>query len=247
MDNLKHRNKEQLLEEIKILKAENSSLKKNKETAQIIADNTSDNIAITSFDLKAKYLYVSPSVKQIMGYEPEEMIGKSFFDFIHKDDKKILFSLLKSYVKVTVNKVLNIQEPGLTETIEFRFRNKAGYWRYMQSTINFVGKNLLAVTRDVTKQRKAEQALKISETKLKSILNTMDDLVFVLDKDSRFVATYASDNKLYIHQKDFIGKTHDEVMPKYINELLEPIRKHFEENEEAKHLLEQVNSFQITK
>lgn len=34
---------------------------------------------------------------------------------------------------------------------------------------------------------------------------------------------------------------------KYINELLEPIRKHFEENKEAKDLLEQVNSFQVTK
>ncbi len=34
---------------------------------------------------------------------------------------------------------------------------------------------------------------------------------------------------------------------KYINELLNPVRKHFEENEDAKKLLEQVNSFQVTK
>ena len=53
-------------------------------------------------------------------------------------------------------------------------------------------------------------------------------------------------------EKTFIAK---EVHPldvkntctKYINELLKPVRKHFEENKEAKDLLEQVNSFQITR
>ena len=32
-----------------------------------------------------------------------------------------------------------------------------------------------------------------------------------------------------------------------INELIEPVRKHFETNKKAKELLEQVKSFQITR
>ena len=53
-------------------------------------------------------------------------------------------------------------------------------------------------------------------------------------------------------EKSFVGK---EIHPldlkntcaKYINELLEPIRKHFETNKKAKKLKEQVDSFEVTR
>ena len=37
------------------------------------------------------------------------------------------------------------------------------------------------------------------------------------------------------------------VLIKYLDHLIEPVRRHFEENEEAKKLLEQVRSFQVTR
>ena len=81
-------------------------LRKSEEQLRLVADNTSDSIAITTFDLKAKYIYVNPSVKTILGYEPEDLIGKSFFDFVHPDDKKSLFPLLKKYVNQKIKKLL---------------------------------------------------------------------------------------------------------------------------------------------
>ncbi len=168
--------KEQLLDENKLLRAKITELEKNREISQIIAENTSDNIAITSFDLKAKYLYVSPSVKHVLGYDPEELIGKSFFDFIHPNDKKALLPLLKKYLGLIINKVLHIEDPQIKETISFRFRNKSGNWRIMESTINFIGKNLLAVTRDITERKKAEEEsrkfTKIIETTKQSVIIT---------------------------------------------------------------------------
>lgn len=219
MNKLEKMNKDQLLEKVNLLKSEISDMKKNKEINQIIADNTSDNIAITSFDLKAKYLYVSPSVKQSLGYEPEEMVGKSFFDFIHPDDKKVLLPILKKYISQIVKKVFRIDDPNLTETLEFRFRNKAGDWRFIQSTINFVGKNILAVARDITDSKELEDEIRFSEANLKMVLNAMDDMVFVLDEYNCIRSFYASDKQLYLKPKDFIGKTHSDVMPAHVNEL----------------------------
>ena len=37
------------------------------------------------------------------------------------------------------------------------------------------------------------------------------------------------------------------VLIKYLDQLIEPVRHHFEENSEAKKLLEQVRSFQVTR
>lgn len=213
--------KDQLLEEIKLLKSEISDLNKNKEINQIIADNTSDNIAITSFDHKAKYLYVSPSIKQTLGYEPEELVGKSFFDFIHPDDKKVLLSLIKKYISKIVKKALRIDDPNLSETIEFRFKDKVGDWHFMRSTINFVGKNLLAITRDISDIKLTEDNFRLSEANIKAVLNAMDDMVFVLDQYNRFTSFYASEKQLLLKPDEFVGKTHADVMPANVNKLFE--------------------------
>ena len=87
------------------------ALRKSEEQLRLITENTTDNIAITTFDLKATYIYVNPSVKAVLGYDPEDLLGKSFFYFIHPDDKKVLFPLLKKYInqkirKFTIQKLL---------------------------------------------------------------------------------------------------------------------------------------------
>ena len=51
-----------------------------KKRFRMIADNASDVIYVHSLD--GKYKYVSPSVKKIRGYSPEELIGKSIFSFM---------------------------------------------------------------------------------------------------------------------------------------------------------------------
>ena len=83
-------------EERRERKKAGKALRKSEEQFRLIAENTSDNIAITTFDLKATYLYLSPSLKSMVGYDAEDLLGKSFFDFIHPEDKKILLPLTNS-------------------------------------------------------------------------------------------------------------------------------------------------------
>ena len=61
---------------------------KSEELYRLIAENTNDVITLQDFNLKATFTYVSPSMKNATGYEPEELLGKSPFDFIHPDDRK---------------------------------------------------------------------------------------------------------------------------------------------------------------
>ncbi len=143
---------------------------------QLILENTSDNIGITTFDLKAKYIYVSPSVKNILGFEPSDLIGKSFFDFIHPDDRLALFPVLKNYLKKFVGKLFNNKTYDESETIEFRFKNIDGEWRNMHSTVNIIGKNLLAITRDITDRIYNEQSIKQKAEEL-SIINSFSQLI----------------------------------------------------------------------
>jgi len=168
------------LKKVKIIteqKLAEEELRKSEEQFRLIAENTSDNIAITTFDLKAIYLYLSPSLKTLVGYDPEDLLSKSFFNFIHPEDKKVLFPLLKKYINQKINKLLTGKESTISETIEYRFINKDGEWRNFQSTVNIVEKQLISVTRDITEHRKAQDELKKYAETQKALLREVNHRV----------------------------------------------------------------------
>ena len=78
-------------------------------------------------------------------------------------------------------------------------------------------KSLLSMLEDVTQK---EAALKESESKLNSILSSIDDLVFVFDREDRFMHLQdPSPEQLYMPPDEFIGKKPYEVMPSHLNKI----------------------------
>jgi len=132
-------------------------LRKSEEKYRLIAEGTRDLIAITTFSHKPVYIYVSPSHKTVMGYEPEDLVGKSGLKFIHPNDKKKLFPLLKRYVEAKGKKILTGKDIEITETLEFRTRDKSGNWHDLESTANLVGKHILFISRDITERKQEEK------------------------------------------------------------------------------------------
>jgi PAS domain-containing protein len=83
-EELKQRVKELEKESLEITQAV-AEPGKPEENYRSIIEHTNDLIEVTTFSLKPTYNYISPSVKKIMGYEPEELISKSVFEMIHSD------------------------------------------------------------------------------------------------------------------------------------------------------------------
>jgi len=161
-----------------------SKLPKSKEFYRLIAENIGDVITLHDFDLQATYRYASPSIKDASGYEPEELIGKSPFEFIHPDDKKELFPILKNYVSAKLKKIFTGKELPTTKRVELRFKdkNKKGSWRYLQITGNIIGNQLLFVTRDITNQKKAEEALRKSQQEFASLFKSSPEALLYTDE-----------------------------------------------------------------
>ena len=197
------------------LKAENEkkklteeALRKSEEQFRLITENTSDVISLHTFDLKATYTYVSPSIKAMSGYEPEELLGKSGFDFIHPEDKKKLFLLLKKYLNLKIKKLLTGKESKISETIEFRFKDKTGNWRFMHSTINIVGKKLLSVARDITERKQAVEAIRESEEIFRAVFYTAQDSIFIKDTSLRYRKVNTAMEELFgVGSENLINKT----------------------------------------
>ena len=78
-------------------------------------------------------------------------------------------------------------------------------------------KSLLSILEDVAQK---EEALKESESKLNSILSSINDIVFVFDQEGRFTFTQKpTSEQLYTTPDIFIGKKPAEVLPSHINKI----------------------------
>jgi PAS domain S-box-containing protein len=137
---------------------------------RLIAEQTSEFISMSTFDQNPRYTYVSPSHRRV-GYAPEELLGKQPLDFIHPEDRERLVLMLMDYlVRVQSGKVDASQ---LSETIEFRFREKSGGWIHVESTANLIKDQILLVSRDITERKRAQAFLEATHAQLEATLNAL--------------------------------------------------------------------------
>ncbi len=135
------------------------------EKYRLIALNTSDLIAVTTFDVNPVYTFVSPSHKKLLGYEPEELLGKPGFDLIHEDDKHALLATLLNYLDMKINGALSPEKRGDAPVLDYRIIDKSGRWHLIRSTIDLADDELLFISKDITEQKQVEDALRRSEEK----------------------------------------------------------------------------------
>jgi PAS domain S-box-containing protein len=121
------RTKDQLTSELVEMRRRIAKLEGSERKYRLITENSSDYISLIT--LKGIYTYVSPSVRQL-GYEPEELLGKSGLDMVHPDDRKRLIPLLTTYARMKIRDLLRLKKQNISEQISFRFPNKSGRWHY---------------------------------------------------------------------------------------------------------------------
>jgi len=200
-------------------------LKESKEKYRRLVNNITD--IIIEEDLNSKILYLSPKIFEILGYQPQELIGSKLYKYIHPKD----FPMAVERAKELVN-------TGKIEALRYRLRHKDGHYveTSAKGTIYKInGKNrYIGVIRDITEQIKATQKLKESEEKYRLISENANDLIAVINQKSKF--EYINE-KIHIKilgfsKDDFIGKSTSEfIHPDDINNTIKSFKKGFEYGE----------------
>jgi PAS domain S-box-containing protein len=137
LDITKRREAEQLLNE-------------SNERYRTLAENSYDLICEISSDMK--FLYLSPNVTEVLGYNAEELLNRDLLELVHIDDlADVLNELKKDTGKTTL-----------------RYKHKNGEWLWLESA----GKKFrsasgeirgVIVSRDITERKRFEQQLIQSE------------------------------------------------------------------------------------
>ncbi len=135
-------------------------LNESRERYRILVEHTYD--LIVEADTYGHFLYVSLNHKEVLGYESDELIGKSIFEYIHPDDRSAVMAEFQR-ARISHSSGHSI----------FRYRHKNGEWRLLEST----GKPYQTATgeiraviasRDITERKKIEEEL-IKAEKIESI------------------------------------------------------------------------------
>ncbi len=157
---------------------------------------------ITIYDSDGIVKYVSPSVKSILGFDTDEMIGKNRFD------------RGESILQDAFNQLL--REPHVPRTFEYHYQNKNKEQLWLETT----GRNLLnnsAIsgilfnTRDITVRKVAEKAQRMSG-EMQALSENSPDLIIRIAPDGKFY--YA--NPMI---SDYMGVTPIQVIKKGIDEI----------------------------
>jgi len=150
--NIAEADKQRLEKEITERQQVEEALAKSEAKWRSLIQNSLD--IITLLDADGTVQYESPSVEKVVGYKPEELIGKNIFEFIHPEDVENVVNAFRAV----------IQTPGTTLTVEFRFQHKGGSWCFLESTGNNLlddpsVRSVIINSRDITERKWAEEKL----------------------------------------------------------------------------------------
>ena len=157
------------------------ALKERQETIKAIIETSQD--WIWAIDHHGMHTYSNPAIERILGYGPEEIVGRSSLDVMHEDDKKMVESILRDSEE---------KRCGWNNLL-LRWRHKNGTYRYLESNavpiLNAKGDlvGFQGVDRDITERKKAEEALQKEREISLSILENAPYGVALIDKGGEYV------------------------------------------------------------
>jgi PAS domain S-box-containing protein/putative nucleotidyltransferase with HDIG domain len=166
------------------------TLKESEKKYRLLADNVHDVIFV--LDMNLNYTYVSPSVKFLRGYEPEELINQP--------SSKTLTPSSWDLTMKTVAEVLELEktehrEINISRTLQLEMMRKDGTTVWTEVKFSLIRDEyqqpvgIMGVTRNITERKQAEEQLQKTLDSLKNAVGvTIHALVSAIESRDPYTA-----------------------------------------------------------
>jgi PAS domain S-box-containing protein len=182
-------------------KEEEKKLRDSEERFRQVAENADE--WIWEVDFNGLYTYASPVVEKVLGYKPEEIVGKKhFYDLFHHEDreqlKKVAFEAFAQKLSFSSLINRNIHKNGKDvwlSTSGIPLIDQLGNLRGYRGTDT-----------DITERKKAEEALRESEERSKAIVANAPIGIAVTGADKRILSANDAFCKILGYTEDELRK-----------------------------------------
>jgi PAS domain S-box-containing protein len=154
-----------------------NELKEKEHLYRSLVQSGNDMMAIISGE--GIYTYVAPTVEKVLGYLPEELVGKNFMEFIHPD-----------YLPLLTEKLQEVLQSEEAMVSDFRFKAKDGRWIYLET----VGTNhlkdplingIVANSRDVTERKRLDKEKTLLIEELQRTIQDLKQFSYITSHNLR--------------------------------------------------------------
>lgn len=150
------------------------------ERVRALLDHSCDILSL--MDREGRLIYNSPAAQRLHGFAPEEMANRNTFDFFHPEDAPAVSAVFQSCLR----------QPGTPVRVEYRYACKDGSWIWMEAVaVNLLEhpsvQAIVVNSRDISERVEAQAALRASEQSADRILDTLPDILAVLDGQGRIL------------------------------------------------------------
>ncbi|MFO7968058.1 MAG: PAS domain S-box protein [Archaeoglobaceae archaeon] len=179
-------------------------LQKIEEKYRTLVENANEGILVIQ---DGKIMYANPKAMEISGYSNDEIIFRSFFEFVHPDDRELVVRHYKE----------GIGDKKHFDSYQFRFKDKKGRTRWTKiktTSIEWDGKpSILTLITDITPQKEAEEKLRKLKTSYQELFDKSGDAIFIHDPDTADI--------LDVNQKmcELYGYTREEALNLKVGDL----------------------------
>ncbi len=177
-----------------------------------LIENMNDIICETDKD--HRYVYVSPRIYDILGYEPAELLNKTPYDITREDEKNRIVTIFENNIRnhepLTPLEIYLTHKSGRQVPVEISVR------MIIDENGNTIGYNV--IIKDLTQRKIAEEKLLQTTADFQTVFKAFPDLFFRLDADGTILGF--NGQLIYLGPDDLLGKKMQDILPQEYNSIV---------------------------
>jgi len=200
-----------IAQDITFQKEAENALLNSEQKFRLLAENSEDIISVHAVD--GTIWYLSPSVTTVLGYEVDDIIGRSFEQYVHPEDRHKFLPVdqVPAFAEVSISRETSI-------TVRYRVLRRNGTYVWLESIIKPIVDEeqlvkLICTSRNITDQKIAQEKLKKKDHLLHAVAQATHSLLINTDlnqaiNDSiQVLGSTAMVSRVYLFQNHFDKET----------------------------------------
>ncbi|MBI3192871.1 MAG: PAS domain S-box protein [Ignavibacteriae bacterium] len=182
------------------------AMKESEAKFKVIFETAIDGILIVDIEL-TKFFLCNENICRMLGYEKDELLSLGVKDIHPEKDLPYVLQQIDKQIRKEISLATNIQVKRKDGTVFYADINS------IPISIN-KKKYLMGTFRDITERKRAQEALHESEAKYRTMVETSHDIIWMLDKEGKFVFINRSAEEISGYSiNDWLGKSFAPLIP----------------------------------